>query len=347
MPGMVLTPRRLSVFCSRLSSVVVVLCTAFFFLRAAPAQSEPCAVRTTPQSADLMAPAPSRRPAPAHGALATRAHCRGHLCQLVSVHDAGVLLLLPAAAARGSLLLLQLRVFCGHAGGSGGEAVGRRSYGAARGRAEAWPARPVRGRKTQTSRTKRRRQLSNVRARRTCACGLAQAGAVCCAAAHLCTTTRTGRACAMDGTIAPTHTRARRPAHACTHAALSLQHNPERCQETQFTRRPQAAAESLPPQARTAVCDWRAWRHRRQQLPLQHKHGATLHEAVMWGLHSTLPPLHTPEAVSFMTLLLARTSAVTARDTRHDAGRNALQPLRVLLRTLLLSTQASSARMRD
>jgi hypothetical protein len=67
----------------------------------------------------------------------------------------------------------------------------------------------------------------------------------------------------------------------------------------------------------------------------------------MWGLHSTLPPLHTPEAVSFMTLLLARTSAVTARDTRHDAGRNALQPLRVLLRTLLLSTQASSARMRD
>lgn len=32
MPGMVLTPSRLSVFCSRLSSVLVVLCTAFFFL---------------------------------------------------------------------------------------------------------------------------------------------------------------------------------------------------------------------------------------------------------------------------------------------------------------------------
>ena len=34
MPGMVLTPSRLSVFCSRLSSVLVVLCTAFFFLQA-------------------------------------------------------------------------------------------------------------------------------------------------------------------------------------------------------------------------------------------------------------------------------------------------------------------------
>ena len=33
-PGMVFTPKRFSVFCSRLSSVVVVLCTAFFFLRA-------------------------------------------------------------------------------------------------------------------------------------------------------------------------------------------------------------------------------------------------------------------------------------------------------------------------
>ena len=32
MPGMVFTPRRLSVLCSRLSSVLVVLCTAFFFL---------------------------------------------------------------------------------------------------------------------------------------------------------------------------------------------------------------------------------------------------------------------------------------------------------------------------
>jgi hypothetical protein len=32
MPGMVLTPRRFSVLCSRLSSVVAVLCTAFFFL---------------------------------------------------------------------------------------------------------------------------------------------------------------------------------------------------------------------------------------------------------------------------------------------------------------------------
>lgn len=34
MPGMVFTPRRFSVFCSLLSSVDVVLCTAFFFLRA-------------------------------------------------------------------------------------------------------------------------------------------------------------------------------------------------------------------------------------------------------------------------------------------------------------------------
>ena len=33
MPGMVFTPRRLSVFCNRLSSVEVVLCTAFFFLQ--------------------------------------------------------------------------------------------------------------------------------------------------------------------------------------------------------------------------------------------------------------------------------------------------------------------------
>lgn len=42
MPGMVFTPSRLSVLCSRLSSVLVVLCTAFFFLRvysgAAPTQ---------------------------------------------------------------------------------------------------------------------------------------------------------------------------------------------------------------------------------------------------------------------------------------------------------------------
>ncbi len=33
-PGMVLTPSRFSVLCSRLSSVVAALCTAFFFLRA-------------------------------------------------------------------------------------------------------------------------------------------------------------------------------------------------------------------------------------------------------------------------------------------------------------------------
>lgn len=33
MPGMVFTPSLLSVFCKRLSSVEVVLCTAFFFLR--------------------------------------------------------------------------------------------------------------------------------------------------------------------------------------------------------------------------------------------------------------------------------------------------------------------------
>ena len=33
MPGMVFTPSRFSVLCSRLSSVEVVLCTAFFFLR--------------------------------------------------------------------------------------------------------------------------------------------------------------------------------------------------------------------------------------------------------------------------------------------------------------------------
>jgi hypothetical protein len=33
MPGMVFTPSLLRVLCKRLSSVVVVLCTAFFFLR--------------------------------------------------------------------------------------------------------------------------------------------------------------------------------------------------------------------------------------------------------------------------------------------------------------------------
>jgi hypothetical protein len=37
MPGMVLTPSRLRVFCSFLSSVVAVLCTVFFLLREAAA----------------------------------------------------------------------------------------------------------------------------------------------------------------------------------------------------------------------------------------------------------------------------------------------------------------------
>jgi hypothetical protein len=36
MAGMLLTPSRFSVFCNRLSSVVVVLCTAFFFRRTDP-----------------------------------------------------------------------------------------------------------------------------------------------------------------------------------------------------------------------------------------------------------------------------------------------------------------------
>ncbi len=51
MPGMAFTPRRFSVFCSRLSSVDVVLCTAFFFLRdchtsaAAQTRAQPLSAR--------------------------------------------------------------------------------------------------------------------------------------------------------------------------------------------------------------------------------------------------------------------------------------------------------------
>lgn len=40
MPGMVFTPSRFSVLCSRLSSVCVVLCTAFFFLRGRQGRDE-------------------------------------------------------------------------------------------------------------------------------------------------------------------------------------------------------------------------------------------------------------------------------------------------------------------
>ena len=45
MAGMLFTPRRFSVFCRRLSSVVVVLCTIFFFRRAEPlppVRAPPC-----------------------------------------------------------------------------------------------------------------------------------------------------------------------------------------------------------------------------------------------------------------------------------------------------------------
>ncbi|GIL89354.1 hypothetical protein Vretifemale_17179, partial [Volvox reticuliferus] len=44
MPGIVFTPRRFRVFCNRLSSVDVVLCTAFFFLLTEPLPP----VRTAP-----------------------------------------------------------------------------------------------------------------------------------------------------------------------------------------------------------------------------------------------------------------------------------------------------------
>lgn len=69
-PGMVLTPSLLRVFCRRLSSVVVVLWTAFFFLWRT-------AVWGYEQPASC---------APPHCALAARAHSARHLHQPLAVH---------------------------------------------------------------------------------------------------------------------------------------------------------------------------------------------------------------------------------------------------------------------
>jgi hypothetical protein len=83
MPGIVLTPRRLRVFCKRLSSVLVVLWTAFFFLQPqqVPQACQP-GFRASPLQYSLLG-----HHAPPHGALAASAHGASHLHELIAIHD--------------------------------------------------------------------------------------------------------------------------------------------------------------------------------------------------------------------------------------------------------------------
>jgi hypothetical protein len=102
MAGIVFTLSRFSVFCSRLSSVVLVLCTAFFFLRNQIGRAT--GQQTTRQTACSVErrrieqlerrPAADEdnkhcslcRHAPADGALAACAHDARHLLQLFDIH---------------------------------------------------------------------------------------------------------------------------------------------------------------------------------------------------------------------------------------------------------------------
>ncbi len=72
MPGMVFTPSRFNVFCSRLSSVDVVLCTAFFFLNGA---IQTALIEDAPRSRHQH-PAPRAGAAPSLGKHGSAAYLR-------------------------------------------------------------------------------------------------------------------------------------------------------------------------------------------------------------------------------------------------------------------------------
>ncbi len=86
MPGMVFTPSRFSVFCRRLSSVEVVLCTAFFLLHAAARAARQRRAGAGRAAARRAAGERRRQHGPADGALAARADSARHLLQLLHVH---------------------------------------------------------------------------------------------------------------------------------------------------------------------------------------------------------------------------------------------------------------------
>lgn len=79
MPGMVFTPSLLRVLCRRLSSVVVVLWLAFFFLRTGAQISLRLLTRIRPNFSQHTPP---------HGALAASADSTCHLCQPFAIHAA-------------------------------------------------------------------------------------------------------------------------------------------------------------------------------------------------------------------------------------------------------------------
>lgn len=86
MPGIVLTPNLFNVFCNLLSSVEVVLCTAFFFLQyfqiiSGRESSTTEAARSLRQVICMCADC-----TPSYGSFATGAHGTGHFHEPFPIH---------------------------------------------------------------------------------------------------------------------------------------------------------------------------------------------------------------------------------------------------------------------
>lgn len=84
--GMVLTPTLLRVPCSLLSSVVTVLCTAFFFLKTQSSFSNSTTGFATTYEHKTCESRAGQQHIPAHGALAAGADGAGHLHEPLLVH---------------------------------------------------------------------------------------------------------------------------------------------------------------------------------------------------------------------------------------------------------------------
>ena len=86
-PGIVLTPNLFSVFCSLLSSVEVVLWTAFFFLHITPSCEllSPKTVQVYSGRTALQILQQTHK-VPSHSPLAAGAHGTGHLHESLPIH---------------------------------------------------------------------------------------------------------------------------------------------------------------------------------------------------------------------------------------------------------------------